>query len=289
MSGRSRAEVSRKIEATSGARAWPASRRVRQTGTYLARWVVAVRPRLRAGTHREYARHVADYWSPLASVPRSSPASPRPRSRGRWPASVTPPVADDDPSRPLDPPAGAPRRPARRAGHPQCRRPRPSSARRPTRDAGPVRGRGWSPPRGHGGRAIRAAVRARRRVRPAGRGAMGLRWSDVDLAARSLMVRRSLARAHGGGYALAEPKTARTRRTVMLPAIALDALRRQKARQAAARLPAGTDGRTAPGCRSRMPWAVPSGRTPCPPHSGRRPTARARRSACTTSAILPRA
>jgi integrase len=52
-------------------------------------------------------------------------------------------------------------------------------------------------------------------------------------------VRRSLARASGGGYALAEPKTSRSRRTLELGATTVRALRRQRVRQAEARLAAG--------------------------------------------------
>jgi integrase len=48
-----------------------------------------------------------------------------------------------------------------------------------------------------------------------------------------------MARADDGGWALAEPKTARSRRTVMLPAIARDALGRRKKRQEADRAAAG--------------------------------------------------
>ena len=41
-----------------------ASQPARRPASTLACWVVAVRPRLRAATHREYARHVAQYWIP---------------------------------------------------------------------------------------------------------------------------------------------------------------------------------------------------------------------------------
>lgn len=69
---------------------------------------------------------------------------------------------------------------------------------------------------------------------------LGLRWQDVDLAepAPALTVRRALARAEKG-YALAEPKTSRSRRTLELAPAAVAALRRRKARQAAERLAAG--------------------------------------------------
>jgi integrase len=49
-----------------------------------------------------------------------------------------------------------------------------------------------------------------------------------------------MARDWSGGWSLAEPKTARSRRTIMLPGAAIAALRRQRARQATARLAAGS-------------------------------------------------
>jgi integrase len=69
---------------------------------------------------------------------------------------------------------------------------------------------------------------------------LGLAWPDVELAgpAPSLAVRRSLARAETG-YALAEPKTGRSRRTLELAPATVASLRRQKARQAEVRLAAG--------------------------------------------------
>lgn len=53
----------------------------------------------------------------------------------------------------------------------------------------------------------------------------GLRWSDVDLAAGSLTIRRTLIEANGE-LSFGEPKTPRSRRRVELPAYAVDALRR---------------------------------------------------------------
>ena len=76
---------------------------------------------------------------------------------------------------------------------------------------------------------------------------LGLAWSDVDLAARSLTVRRSMARAwvtregeRVQGWALQEPKTPRSRRTVNLPTAAVDALERHRTAQEAERRAAGT-------------------------------------------------
>lgn len=68
---------------------------------------------------------------------------------------------------------------------------------------------------------------------------LGLRWQDVDPAARTLTVSRSLARSWDGGYALAEPKTSRSRRTLNLPARAVAALDTERARQAERRAIAG--------------------------------------------------
>jgi integrase len=59
---------------------------------------------------------------------------------------------------------------------------------------------------------------------------LGLRWSDVDLAAGTLTVRQALQRVDGTLQAV-ETKTARSRRTVPLPVLALDALRAHRTRQ----------------------------------------------------------
>ena len=66
---------------------------------------------------------------------------------------------------------------------------------------------------------------------------LGLSWLDVG--ASTLTVRRSLSRDTAGGFSLAEPKTARSRRTIPLPAAARAALEDQRGRQAAARAAAG--------------------------------------------------
>lgn len=52
---------------------------------------------------------------------------------------------------------------------------------------------------------------------------LGLRWADVDLEARTVVVSRSLSQTKAG-VALKEPKTARSRRTVILPAATVEAL-----------------------------------------------------------------
>jgi integrase len=68
--------------------------------------------------------------------------------------------------------------------------------------------------------------------------ALGLSWRDVD--ARTLTVRRALARGWDGRPTLGLPKSDRSRRTIALPAVARDALDRQRVRQEAARAAVGT-------------------------------------------------
>jgi integrase len=68
---------------------------------------------------------------------------------------------------------------------------------------------------------------------------LGLRWEDVDLDARRLSVRHSLARVNGK-LVLLEPKTTRSRRMVVLPEIAASALRAHRTRQRMERLVAGS-------------------------------------------------
>jgi integrase len=57
--------------------------------------------------------------------------------------------------------------------------------------------------------------------------ALGLRWRDIDLSAGRLVVRQALQRRRGVGLVFVEPKTARSRRTVHLAPIAIDALLNQ--------------------------------------------------------------
>jgi integrase len=68
--------------------------------------------------------------------------------------------------------------------------------------------------------------------------ALGLRWQDIDLDRGLLTVARQLQRIDGT-LVLTEPKTARSRRTLQLPAVAIEALRAHKRRQLEARLAAG--------------------------------------------------
>lgn len=67
---------------------------------------------------------------------------------------------------------------------------------------------------------------------------LGLRWADVDLGAGLLRVERALQRV-GGDLRLVEPKTRGSARSLRLPSLAIAALERQRARQAAERLRIG--------------------------------------------------
>ena len=66
---------------------------------------------------------------------------------------------------------------------------------------------------------------------------LGLQWGDVDLRAGTLAVRRQLLEGDKGRPVLGELKTARSRRLVVLPEIAVGALRRHKAGLAVAQHP----------------------------------------------------
>jgi integrase len=68
---------------------------------------------------------------------------------------------------------------------------------------------------------------------------LGLCWSDVDLERGRLTVRRSLKRENNQ-LRLGKPKTARSIRTLDMPAAVGDALRTHKTRQARERLAAGS-------------------------------------------------
>jgi integrase len=67
--------------------------------------------------------------------------------------------------------------------------------------------------------------------------ALGLSWSDVDLEARTLTVRHQLQRVEKQ-LVLVEPKTEKSRRTLVLPAVVVDRLRAHRVRQTEERLKA---------------------------------------------------
>lgn len=69
--------------------------------------------------------------------------------------------------------------------------------------------------------------------------ALALMWERVNLDDGTLAVAKTLIRVDGK-LQLGEPKTARSRRTIMLPRVAIDALRAQRVRQLEERLLAGS-------------------------------------------------
>lgn len=71
--------------------------------------------------------------------------------------------------------------------------------------------------------------------------ALGLMWEDVDLDGGKIHVRQSLTRRGVKGWKLKPPKTDQGRRVVVLPAVAVQALRRWRAEQAAERLKLGAE------------------------------------------------
>jgi integrase len=72
---------------------------------------------------------------------------------------------------------------------------------------------------------------------------LGLKWSDVDLEKGSATVSRAIVwkREKGGGWAFAEPKTSRSRRTIPLPASTVKALLEHKRKQGIERLRIGSE------------------------------------------------
>ena len=68
--------------------------------------------------------------------------------------------------------------------------------------------------------------------------ALGLAWSDMDFEAGVIHVRHALQRIDGE-LRLVDPKTLRSRRTILAPKVAMDALAAHKARQAQEQLLAG--------------------------------------------------
>ena len=68
---------------------------------------------------------------------------------------------------------------------------------------------------------------------------LALSWADVDLAAGTLTVRKSMGRTASGGWGLTDTKSARSRRTLPLPATAREALATQRSRQRFAQAAAG--------------------------------------------------
>lgn len=69
--------------------------------------------------------------------------------------------------------------------------------------------------------------------------ALALTWEHVDLQERRLVVSRSLQRQKGTGLVLVEPKSRKSRRTLTLPTLVVDRLKRHRTAQLKERLLAG--------------------------------------------------
>jgi len=60
---------------------------------------------------------------------------------------------------------------------------------------------------------------------------LGLHWQDIDLNTGSIQVRRSVNRIGKHGLVVSEPKTARSRRRIVLPAFVMDVLKQHRQHQ----------------------------------------------------------
>ena len=69
---------------------------------------------------------------------------------------------------------------------------------------------------------------------------LGLHWQDIDMKMGSIQIRRSVSRVAKLGLQESEPKTAKSRRRIILPAFALEVLQRHYTRQQEVRTKAGT-------------------------------------------------
>lgn len=61
---------------------------------------------------------------------------------------------------------------------------------------------------------------------------LALRWCDVDLDRNTLAVTQTLEKTRGGGLCFKQPKTKKSRRSITLPSMTVDALRRHRTKQA---------------------------------------------------------
>lgn len=68
---------------------------------------------------------------------------------------------------------------------------------------------------------------------------LALKWQDINFSQNTLQVRRIFTRAPGNRYIEAEPKTQKSRRSVMLPPFAVDLLKQHRIRQLEVKLQAG--------------------------------------------------
>ena len=65
---------------------------------------------------------------------------------------------------------------------------------------------------------------------------LGLKWADLDLERKKLDVKRTYSRGDGSSFDFGQPKTTHGRRTVILPSLMVDTLRKHRKKQVEARL-----------------------------------------------------
>ena len=68
---------------------------------------------------------------------------------------------------------------------------------------------------------------------------LALKWEDIDFVHGTLQVRRTIARIVNKGFTISEPKTSKSRRSIQLAQMAIDALKHHRIRQHELRLLAG--------------------------------------------------
>ncbi len=68
---------------------------------------------------------------------------------------------------------------------------------------------------------------------------LALKWQDIDFVQNTLQVRRIFTRSKGQRYVLAEPKTDKSRRSLMLPTLVVDLLMQHRTHQQEAKSEAG--------------------------------------------------
>lgn len=68
---------------------------------------------------------------------------------------------------------------------------------------------------------------------------LGLRWRNVDLEARKVVVQQTVKYVSGQGYLFTDPKTKQSRRTVRLSTLAVEALQQHRTQQLEERLSVG--------------------------------------------------
>lgn len=248
LSGRTPAEVRRKLKAARD-EGQLAVGRSPALGLWLERWLAAVRVRVRPATYRNYAAALRGHVIPALGrieIARLRPSDiealtsdliERPRSLGRRsPRALAPSTAalvrrilvvaltdavrDGILARNVAEIARPPRQvePARRAL--SANEARAFLEAVEDEPLGPL--------------AALALVTGLRRGE-----LLALRWGDVDVSRGTLTVARALARAPGGGYAVAEPKSRRARRTIAVAGFGRIALERRAAAQAGERAAAG--------------------------------------------------